>query len=183
MKTIQLKCEECGTFFDRPLKEYKRNKNLGRKIFCGLSCSNKDRNKGMSTEFRRKYCYDISKHYKNRQNEYSPFVYFVAKSKCQDRIQHYGSSNITKEYLKQLWDQQNGTCPYTGIKMILPENSQKYFKMRSLKRASLDRIDSSKGYVEGNVEFVCYAINMAKNSFTREQMKEFVLEIGGPAQN
>ena len=131
----------------------------------------------MSSEFRRNHCYAISKHAKNRQNEYSPFVYFIAKSKSEDRKRHYGIPTITKKYLKQLWDQQKGICPYTGIKMILPENSQKYYKTRSPKRASLDRIDSSKGYVEGNVEFVCLTINLAKNSFTREEMKEFLTEI------
>lgn len=50
----------------------------------------------------------------------------------------------------------------------------------SLKRASLDRIDSSKGYIKGNVEFVCYAINLAKNSFTRDEMKEFLKEVVEP---
>ena len=45
------------------------------------------------------------------------------------------------------------------------------------RKASLDRINSSKGYVKGNVEFVCSSINLAKNSFTREQMKEFLRSI------
>lgn len=40
-------------------------------------------------------------------------------------------------------------------------------------QASLDRIDSSRGYVKGNVEFVCLAVNFAKSTFSKEQMLEF----------
>ncbi len=88
-------------------------------------------------------------------------------------------SELDVKYLKELWESQNGICPYTGIKMLLPETTSQMF--RSPKKASLDRIDSSKEYTRGNVEFVCQAINLAKNSFTREEMKEFISEIGGPA--
>lgn len=79
-------------------------------------------------------------------------------------------------YLKELWDKQKGLCPYTGIKMLLPQTSSDH-SIHSLKKASLDRIDSKKEYVKGNVEFVCCAINLAKNSFTRKEMKEFLSEI------
>lgn len=40
--------------------------------------------------------------------------------------------------------------------------------------ASLDRIDSSKGYVKGNVQFVCLSMNYAKNGFSDQQIKDFV---------
>lgn len=47
-----------------------------------------------------------------------------------------------------------------------------------MKKASLDRIDSSKGYIEGNVEFVCvWLLITQKNSFTKEDMKEFLHSI------
>lgn len=86
-------------------------------------------------------------------------------------------SELDVKYLKQLWENQKGICSYTGIKMLLPETSAHV--VRSPKKASLDRIDSSKEYVRGNVEFVCQAINLAKNAFTREEMKAFISEIGG----
>lgn len=94
-------------------------------------------------------------------------------------VSHKCEVDVT--YLKELWEQQNGICPYTGIKMLLPETSAHI--LRSPKKASLDRINSSKDYIRGNVEFVCCAINLAKNSFTREQMKEFIAEIGGATGN
>lgn len=85
-------------------------------------------------------------------------------------------NNLDVMYLKELWDNQDGICPYTGIKMVLPQTSAEWH-IHSLKKASLDRIDPSKDYERGNVEFVCLAINLAKNSFTREEMKEFLGEI------
>jgi hypothetical protein len=60
-------------------------------------------------------------------------------------------------------------CPYTGKKMSLGKETSPY-------SASLDRIDSSKGYMKGNVEFVCLAVNLAKQSFSREQMMTFFQE-------
>jgi len=38
--------------------------------------------------------------------------------------------------------------------------------------ASLDRIDSSKGYIEGNVQWVHRKINMMKQSYTQEEFIE-----------
>lgn len=56
--------------------------------------------------------------------------------------------------------------------MVLPRTAIG-FSEHSPYQASLDRIDSSKGYIEGNVEFVCLAVNYAKNGFSKEQMIEF----------
>lgn len=40
-------------------------------------------------------------------------------------------------------------------------------------QASIDRIDSSLGYVRGNIEFVCLMANMAKNVWTRKDVLDF----------
>lgn len=179
MKTIKVKCAECGNEFNRSLSEYNRNKKIGREIFCNNSCQTINKNKKLTPEFRKKHCYDISKHAGNRQCEFSPFKPYLSKWRS-SMVKHKNEIDIDQVYLKQLWESQDGICPYTGIKMILPKNTKEHQSIRSLKKASLDRIDSSKGYLKGNVEFVCYAINMAKNSFTRKDMKEFLLEMVEP---
>ena len=46
-----------------------------------------------------------------------------------------------------------------------------------VKTASLDRIDSSKDYLVGNVEIVCMAVNLAKNNFNKKDMIDFIKEI------
>ena len=41
-------------------------------------------------------------------------------------------------------------------------------------KASLDRKDSSKGYIEGNVQFVSCALNYAKNSSDDSSVVELI---------
>lgn len=56
--------------------------------------------------------------------------------------------------LKYIWDLfigQRGYCVYTGTPL-------------SRKNLSLDRVDSNKGYVKGNVQWVCKEINFMKRN-------------------
>lgn len=177
MKMISIICEQCGRTVEKPASEIKRNRKIGRKCFCNLSCSSAYRNEHTTAEERSSWdTYDISKHAGNQNDGLSSFRPYLNSGRASNKKHRM---QLTPEYLKQVWEKQNGICPYTGLKMILPKSTAPSAKVKSLKKASLDRIDSSKGYVDGNVEFVCYAINLAKNSFTREQMKEFIAEIGG----
>jgi hypothetical protein len=71
--------------------------------------------------------------------------------------------NITKEYLNDLFIKQQGKCNLSGIEISLPKkwNDKNY-------TASLDRIDSEKGYEIGNVQWVHKHINVMKNIFPQE---------------
>ena len=81
--------------------------------------------------------------------------------------------NLTPEYLKEVWDKQNGICPYTQIKMKLEKEGE----LNKPHSASVDRIDSSKGYEVGNVEFVCYFVNLGKSNFSKSEVSKFLKEI------
>lgn len=70
---------------------------------------------------------------------------------------------ITKEYAWNLFLLQNRKCVLSGIELKFPER----FKDKSW-TASLDRIDSDKGYIEGNVQWVHKDINIMKNKYTNE---------------
>ncbi len=65
--------------------------------------------------------------------------------------------SLTEEYLKALPQ----TCHYSGIDLTLEQNKPNTI--------SLDRIDSSKGYVEGNVVFCSWRINQAKNTMSQQE--------------
>ena len=79
------------------------------------------------------------------------------------------SSNIpfslTIEYLWNLFQEQNQVCAITGE--YIP----------SIKEASLDKIDSSKGYIEGNVQWVTQQANLSKHIMTMEQLYEFCRKV------
>jgi len=173
---IELKCDYCRNKFKRTLKEYTRNKKEETKIFCNNSCGTSYRNEHMPKSYW-KTCWtttNLKKYANNRQDELSPFRAFLNSGRATFKKHKI---NINSSHLKKIWESQKGICPYTGIEMILPRNTLEYNRTRSLKKASLDRIDSSKEYSDGNVEFVCMAVNNAKNSFTKNEMKEFLRSI------
>lgn len=71
--------------------------------------------------------------------------------------------NITKEYVWNLFLEQEKKCALSGIELKFPDK----WKDKSY-TASLDRIDSSKGYIEKNVQWVHKDINLMKNKFNNE---------------
>ena len=73
--------------------------------------------------------------------------------------------DITIETLMIMWDAQDGRCALTKKKMT--------HRFNCLFALSIDRIDSNKGYVEGNVQLVCQGVNYAKNKFTNEEFLSF----------
>lgn len=186
MKTKKIKCENCCNDFEKLLKEFNRSEKLGRKHFCSRTCSAIYTNKNKSAEYwKEKYekqrkSFDIKSLSGNQRDEYSPFRIFLNTGRASiKRHQVY----IDEKYLKELWEKQQGICPYTGIKMILPQTTNLSLKCKSLEKASLDRIDSTKQYTKDNVEFVCMAINLAKNNHTKKEMMSFIENIISSVNN
>jgi hypothetical protein len=167
-KTVSLVCDFCPKIYERPLKEYNRAKRNGNKMFCSRSCAC---SYGLKINPRKGNASFLNA--ANRLDKFSPFRYFISKANSAQRRQWYGDSDLDLEYLSSVWESQNGICPYTGFQMELPNNTQDSQIKGKPKRASLDRINSEKGYVKGNVEFVCLAVNLAKNRFSRAEMMDF----------
>ena len=63
-------------------------------------------------------------------------------------------TDIDTDYLYALFKQQNGKCRYSGYLMIIGT--------KHLFTLSLDKIIPTKGYIKGNVQWVCWAVNRAK---------------------
>lgn len=61
---------------------------------------------------------------------------------------------VTAQYLYEIFLQQNQKCAITGTQLDLTNN------------ASVDRIDSRKGYIPGNIWWVTKNINKMKLDFT-----------------
>ena len=70
--------------------------------------------------------------------------------------------DITLDDLQEQWDEQDGLCAYTGIPLTVPRG-------RKVGDASVDRIDSSLGYIRSNIQWVHKRINSMKNDMDEEE--------------
>ena len=69
--------------------------------------------------------------------------------------------DIDLMYLLQLYENQKGCCALSGVQMTYIAGNGKVNT-----NISIDRIDSSKGYSKGNVQFVCDIVNRMKQDLS-----------------
>lgn len=164
-----IKCFVCSKEFRRTDAEVKRNQKKGRKTFCSRACQGKYCIKNIPEEKR------IIEHLKkgSERDEYSPFRFFLKLCRMRVRQKPSLGFDLTLQYLKELWDKQKGICPYTGWQLEIAECQTKKQIKKTPDRASLDRIDSSRGYVKGNVQFVALIVQYAKNDWNEKVIFEF----------
>jgi hypothetical protein len=86
--------------------------------------------------------------------------------------------DVTIEYLQSILDGQSGNCYYSGVQMVVPFNKgrRRFFK-KNLRLATLERLDSDKGYITGNVAFCCHALNLGKSDWPESDFVSFLDEI------
>lgn len=77
------------------------------------------------------------------------------KNGAYNRKIHY---DLSIKYLWDLYEKQNRRCAITGD------------LLQDINKASLDRIDSSKGYVKGNVQWVTIQANIAKHTLNIHEL-------------
>lgn len=73
--------------------------------------------------------------------------------------------DINKEFLKNLYAKQNGLCVLSGIPLEFKQGNNN-FRMNPY-RLSVDRIDSSKGYIKNNIQLICAIINQMKTDMSQ----------------
>ncbi len=81
--------------------------------------------------------------------------------------------SITIEYAWELFEKQNKLCSLTG--KLLSLHKHKRDKIRPT--ASLDRIDNTKGYIIGNVQWVHKHVNICKHTYTNEEFIELCNQV------
>jgi hypothetical protein len=93
-----------------------------------------------------------------------------------DLKKHAAQRNLPFEITKeQLWDQflkQGRKCALTGRPLTFLGGSEKYDAT-----ASLDRIDSTKGYVDGNFQWVHKDINWFKRDYPQQEFLKMCREV------
>lgn len=82
--------------------------------------------------------------------------------------------DVDRSYLKGLYEGQDGLCALSGIPMTIigTRGSEDYWKS-----ISIDRIDSSLGYTEGNVQLVCTGVNYMKKDMSDQMFIDFCRKV------
>jgi hypothetical protein len=138
----ELKCLKCGT--TEPSKFFTENRR--KCIKCSLTKEHKEKVKARVNARRKRD------------------VLWGKYCSSKGRAKRYGIIHtVSLEYLRNLLQAQNNKCVYTNLE---------FDNLNSMKSLSIDRIDSSKGYIEGNVQFVLTCINFMKYEFTEEYFIE-----------
>lgn len=102
---------------------------------------------------------------------------------CKRRAKDKGFKfNIDEKYLLKVYKIQKGRCAYTHKKLLIYTE----YERRKLKhffhpaKASVDRIDPSKGYIKGNVQLVSLRFNAIKNDLNNNEMVRLFKHITNP---
>lgn len=161
--TKELSCENCGNLFQREAREAARSERLGRRSYCSRICSGQQAEKNLPP-YTSATTYPIAKHAGNLRDEYTGFREHLRR--CRRRGHEV---TVLLDDLLAQWNTQKGICPYTGLRLQQPSYQTRNDVMRT---ASLDRIDSRRGYVAGNIQFVSMAMNFAKSTLSHEQTIE-----------
>lgn len=78
---------------------------------------------------------------------------------------------ITEEHILTAYEQQSGVCAYTGVDLTMECSTS------APHAASIDRIDSTKGYTPDNVVLCCAVINSMKNDMSVDELKEWAARL------
>jgi hypothetical protein len=96
-------------------------------------------------------------------------ISMLNQSKYRSKI-HNLEHNLSLSYVIGLYTGQEGKCALSGLNMTIQGERGTSEYWHSI---SLDRIDSSEGYIEGNVQLVCTGVNYMKKDMTDNMFINF----------
>jgi hypothetical protein len=116
---------------------------------------------------------DILRYRKMKKEQPWILAYRAVKTRAKKKNMEF---NLTEDYLMSIWSL---TCPVLGIPLYPAVyesgNSRTGSKAKPHDNSpTIDRIDSSKGYIIGNVCIMSYRANMIKNCGTIDEHRAIV---------
>ena len=150
-----LKCHKCGKFL--PVDEFGKSDHYPYRDHHDARCRN----------CRTKRTNELKKEYSDEYGllKVLQMRYLAAKDRANKKSLPF---NITKEYLKKLWDEQNGRCAICGVPMTFEQCNG-----RTSTNVSIDQISHKEGYVIGNIQLVCMAVNQMKSDLEMDELYTF----------
>ena len=150
-----LKCHKCGKFL--PVTEFGSSDHYPYRDNHDARCRNCRTKR--ANERKKEYSKDVS------LTKVLQMRFLAARDRSKKQNLPF---NITKEYLKELWDKQNGKCAISGIEMTFGQCNG-----RIPTNVSIDQINHKNGYTIGNVQLVCMAVNQMKSDMLMEDLYRF----------
>jgi hypothetical protein len=85
---------------------------------------------------------------------------------------------IDLDYLYDIYVEQDGYCALTGKELKFTRGGEEWLgKWCNPNSCTIDRIDSSKGYVEGNIQLVTWKANCIKQHMGNNDFIEFCKDV------
>jgi hypothetical protein len=106
---------------------------------------------------------------RNAENYRKKWFQYAVRLKRSYCKKHGIEFNLTEEYLRKIW---TDTCPVFGVPFVRFDKTHCF-------SPALDRLDPSKGYVQGNVAFISSRANRIKYDATKEELLQVVRFIEG----
>lgn len=185
-------CLNCGNVYDIPLSSLRRepksclNCKMERRKYPkhSLNCIECGKEVEASTNHKTRVC---SKECSNRAaakrvrgyrqttlEDTLKYLVVQTRSRAKKRGMEH---DLTYEWVETKLREQKGLCARTGIPLKASRPDIGGLRRTHKDTASLDRVDSNKGYTQDNVEIVSYFYNSAKNKFTGEELEEMCKQI------
>jgi hypothetical protein len=120
-KKVDVICAFCGKAFAKRVADANRSNRIGKRHLCSRSCAGKLHNKEQPSDASNLRKPGIIRTPRKPTKD-SPFRWFMRRAKLR-----FGSlCDITIPYLAELWEKQQGKCPFTGWTLILPIHGSKW---------------------------------------------------------
>jgi transposase-like protein len=160
-------CRKCGE--TKELLDFVKNKqSKGGYTYTCKSCEK---------EWKQEYYSENKTHITNRNKEYRVVNGMWYNKSIEHRLRYVSQLgvirakkkniewNLSLEFLLLLWEKQQFMCAYSGVPLTFEDNHPH--------TVSLDRLDSSKGYTEDNVQYVCTIVNYIKQRFDENHFFDY----------
>jgi len=150
-------CTICGSY--KEFSEFHKNKKCVHRNGYSYCCKECDLKRAIYNPVKSKA--SVVKSMSNPRNFINALIGKSKKRKTSEL-----GNNINIDYCMMLYEKQNGKCAISNQEMTFCRGVGSVDT-----NLSIDRIDSSIGYVEGNIQFVCNIINTMKTNLS---MNDFV---------